>query len=66
MVALVSFLAESSCRAMETNAMAGSGARPIPPWLLSMTMYGMISVWLTIGSFVLRRREYPLLATRCP
>jgi hypothetical protein len=64
-VVVVSFLAISSYRAMETYALSGSAAGPLPAWLLSMPMYGTIILWLSIGCLImLRRRRAPLLATR--
>jgi hypothetical protein len=51
-VAVVSVLAVGSCRVMETCAMSGSAAGPLPAWLLSMPMYGIIVLWLSTGSLI--------------
>jgi hypothetical protein len=54
--ALVSFLAINWHRAVETYALTGSATASFPPWLLSMPMYGMIALWLTIARLIARDR----------
>jgi hypothetical protein len=59
-VALVSFLAINWHRVVETYPMIGSATASFSPWLLSMPMYGMIALWLTIARLISRDRESPV------
>jgi hypothetical protein len=65
-VALVSFLAVNWHRAVENYAMAGGAAGNLPSWLLSMPMYGMIPLWLTVALLISRHKKSPLFAIRQP
>jgi hypothetical protein len=59
---VVSLLCINSQRVVESYVMAGSAAGSLPPCLLSMPMYGMILLWITIAYFLLKRGESPLSA----
>ena len=59
---VVSLLCINSQRVVESYIMAGSAAGSLPSYLLSMPMYGMILLWITIAYFLLKRREPPLSA----
>jgi hypothetical protein len=57
---MVSFLFVNAQRAVESYIMAGSAAGSVPSCLLSMPLYGMILLWITIAYFLLKRGQSPL------
>ncbi len=54
---LLSYLATNSQRLVEVYMVLPGGKSPAPAWLLSMPMYGMIILWLTIAYMLLRHRR---------
>jgi hypothetical protein len=61
MATLLSYLAASSQRLIEIYTVLPGGKRPAPVWLLSMPMYGMIILWLTIAYMLLGQRKAPIV-----
>jgi hypothetical protein len=54
---LLSYLAANSQRLVEIYMVLPGGKSPAPAWLLSMPMYGMTVLWLTIAYMLLRHRK---------
>lgn len=54
---LLSYVTVNSQRLVEIYMVLPSGKSPAPAWLLSMPMYGMIVLWLTIAYMLLRQRK---------
>lgn len=62
LLAMLSFLLVNSQRLLESYIILSSTGSLISPWLLSLPMYGLITLWLSIACTLLRRRKAPAVS----